>query len=156
MSTVIVPTDDEETHILALNHGPLDLRDRAHDGQYQELHDQDADDTGSEDDPQPQALEAGSSSSSEAEEEDGTETPTAGTYARPRPFVRASARIHPRDQRWEVAKHNLRIVQERLDAEMANAAQGVVMSEGGYIAMMNAIKTLWEQMSPRSDPIEAN
>ena len=96
--------------------------------------------------------------SSSSEDEDGNETPTAGTYARPRPFVRSEARIHPRAQRRDVVKRNLRIVQEQLDMEMANAAQGVVMSEGGYIAMMNAIKTLWEQLSPHPDPrpVEVN
>jgi len=156
-STVVVPTIHyERHHHIHRQHGPLDLRDHARQSQYQELHDQDADNTGSEDDPEPPALVAESSSSSEAEEDDGTERPTAGTYARPRPFVRAAARIHPRDQRWEVAKRNLRIVQEQLDTEMANAVQGVVMSEGGYIAMMNAIKTLWEQMSPHADPVEVN
>jgi hypothetical protein len=157
-STVIIPSAHYEHHRFAQAHSPIGLRDHAPEGQYQELRDQDADNTGSEGDPQPPALVAESSSSSEAEEDDGTETPTAGTYARPRPFVRAAARIHPRDQRWEVAKRNLRIVQEQLDTEMASAVQGVVMSEGGYIAMMNAIKTLWEQLSPHPDPdpVEVN
>lgn len=127
-------------------------RDRVVAGRYRELRDQDADTTGSEDEPEPPALTAESSSSSEAEEDDGTETPTAGTYARPRPFVRAAARIYPQDHRWEVVKRNLRIVQEQLDTEMASAVQGVVMSEGGYIAMMNAIRALWEEMCPRPDP----
>ncbi len=127
-------------------------RDRVVAGRYRELRDQDADTTGSEGEPGPPTLAAESSSSSETEEDDGTERPTAGTYARPRPFVRAAARIHPQDRRWEVAKRNLRIVQEQLDTEMASAAQGVVMSEGGYIAMMNAIKALWEQMCPHPDP----
>lgn len=134
-------------------------RDHAAEGRYHELRDQDVDTTGSEGEsepPEPPALAAESSSSSEAEEDDGTETPTAGAYARPRPFVRAAARIHPQDLRWEAAKRNLRIVQEQLDTEMASAVQGVVMSEGGYIAMMNAIKTLWEQLSPHSDPVEVN
>lgn len=158
-STVIEPTVHyDERHHVHRQHGPIDLRGPAVERRYRELRDQDTDNTGSEDEPQPPALAAESSSSSEAEEDDGTETPTAGTYARPRPFVRAAVRIHPQDQRWEVAKRNLRIVQEQLDTEMASAVQGTVMSEGGYIAMMNAIKALWEQMSPHPgpDPVEVN
>jgi len=154
-STVIEPTVHYERHHINRQHGPLDLRHPAVERRYRELRDQDTDNTGSEDEPQPPALAAASSSS---EDEDGAETPTAEAYARPRPFVRGAVCIHPQDQRWEVAKRNLRFVQEQLDTEMASAVQGAVMSEGGYIAMMNAIKALWEQMSPHPgpDPVEVN
>ena len=48
-----------------------------------------------------------------------------------------------------LVKNQLRIIQEHLDTEMANASQGVVMSEGAYLAMMNAVKVLWEAVDPR-------
>tara|TARA_B100000575_G_C23132796_1_gene657399 strand:- start:1034 stop:2368 length:1335 start_codon:yes stop_codon:yes gene_type:complete len=145
-----------ERNLAAQTHSPRQLHAHALESQYRELRDQDTNTTDSEDEPPPPTLAAASPSSSEAEEDDGTETPTAGAYARPRPFVRAAVRIHPQNQRWEVAKRNLRIVQEQLDTEMASATQGVVMSEGGYIAMMNAIKVLWEQLSPGPLPVEVN
>lgn len=145
-----------ERNLAAQTHSPRQLHAHALESQYRELRDQDTNTTDSEDEPPPPTLAAASPSSSEAEEDDGTETPTAGAYARPRPFVRAAVRIHPQNQRWEVAKRNLRIVQEQLDTEMASATQGVVMSEGGYIVMMNAIKVLWEQLSPGPLPVEVN
>ena len=148
-STVVIPSIHYERHTLARAHAPGFVH--AHlPGElerYRELRDQDADNSGWEDEPLPPAMMEASSSS---EDDDGAETPTAGTYARPRRFVRATARIHPQDQRRDVAKRSLRIVQEQLDTEMANAAQGIVMSEGAYVAIMNAIKVIWEQLDPRS------
>ena len=41
-------------------------------------------------------------------------------------------------------KDQLRIVQERVDAEMASASQGAVFSEGAYLDIMNAVKKIWE------------
>ena len=41
-------------------------------------------------------------------------------------------------------KDQLRVVQERVDAEMASASQGAVFSEGAYLDVMNAVKTIWE------------
>ena len=95
-------------------------------------------------------MDASSSSAEEEdhEDEEGNERPTAGTYARPRPFMHSQARVHPRDELRNVAKRNLRIIQEQLDTEMANAAQGLVMGEGAYVAMMNAVKGLWESVDP--------
>ena len=89
----------------------------------------------------PTLVDASSSSAEEEdhEDEEGNERPTAGTYARPRPFMHSQARVHPRDELRNVAKRNLRIIQEQLDTEMANAAQGLVMGEGAYVAMMNAV-----------------
>mgnify|MGYP004351099505 CR=1 FL=1 len=58
--------------------------------------------------------------------------------------MRSVVRVHPQGQRQDVAKRNLRIIQEQLDTEMANANNGVVMNEGAYVGMMNAVKHIWE------------
>ena len=96
----------------------------------------------------PTLVDASSSSAEEEdhEDEEGNERPTAGTYARPRPFYYTPERCQA--QLRNVAKRNLRIIQEQLDTEMANAAQGLVMGEGAYVAMMNAVKGLWESVDP--------
>lgn len=44
----------------------------------------------------------------------------------------------------ERIKQSLRVVQERVDAEMVGASQGEVFSEGAYLDIMNAIKQIWE------------
>ena len=44
----------------------------------------------------------------------------------------------------ERIKQSLRVVQERVDAEMASAALGEVFSEGAYLDIMNSIKGIWE------------
>lgn len=115
---------------------------------------------------QPPTLAATSSSSSEEEEgeeeedgeedddyydddyydDEGNERPTAGTYARPRPFARGAVRAALQHHLRAAAKRNLRIIQEQLDTEMANANEGIVMSEGAYVAMMNAVKAVWESV----------
>jgi hypothetical protein len=41
-------------------------------------------------------------------------------------------------------KDQLRLVQERVDAEVSSAAQGAVFSEGAYLEIMNAVKKIWE------------
>ena len=89
----------------------------------------------------PTELAEGSGSS----EDDENEAPTAGTYAQPRAFVRLGL-----SRRESVAglasaiKGRLRAVQEHLDTEMANSNDGVVLSEGAYLGMMEAIKHIWE------------
>lgn len=142
-----MPSTHYQRHILARAHAPGFVRDHSLEEleRYRELGDQDADNSGWEDEPLPPTPAEASSSS---EDEDGAETPTAWAYARPRRFIRGAACIHPQDQCRDVAKRNLRIVQEQLDTEMANAEQGIVMSEGAYVTIMNAIKVLWEQLDP--------
>ena len=79
--------------------------------------------------------------------------PTAGAYAQPRPYTDQSRQVAAVWQRRNHAKRQLRVVQEQLDSEMANAREhGSVMSEGGYVAMMNAIKALWESVATDPEP----
>jgi hypothetical protein len=59
--------------------------------------------------------------------------------------VQEARRVH--------VKNNLRIIQEQLDTEMANASRGVVMSEGAYLVMMTAIKVIWESVDPQPGEI---
>ena len=155
-TTVVVQTPYDERHLVTRARGPLSTRDygpedleRWHDWDPS-IDGSDADDDGNSNQPPTVAAE----SSSSAEEDDENEIPTAGAYARPRPFVRSVVRVHPLEAYACTAKRNLRILQEQLDTEMANAAQGIVMSEGAYVAMMNAIKALWEQVDPH--PTEVN
>jgi len=78
-------------------------------------------------------------------EDDENEAPTAGAYAQPRAFVRLG--LSRRESVAELAtaiKGRLRAVQEHLDTEMANSNNGVVLSEGAYLGMMEAIKHIWE------------
>jgi len=162
-TTVVLQTPHHENHLQARARGPAFTRDYGPED-LERWHDwdpsvdaSDADDNGGdEDDQQPPTLAADSSSSSSAEEDDDDENerPTAGTYARPRPFVRSVVRVHPREAFNCLVKNELRTIQEQLDTEMANAAQGVVMSEGAYLTMMNAVKVLWEAVDPR--PAEVN
>lgn len=44
----------------------------------------------------------------------------------------------------DAIKEHLRAVQEKLDAELAAAAQGTVFSEGSYVSIMESIKKAWE------------
>jgi hypothetical protein len=86
------------------------------------------------------------SGSSEYDDDEENEVPTAGAYARPRAFVRfesLSRRERTHGMVTEI-KRNLRTVQEKLDEEMANANKGIVMSEGAYLCMMQAVKKAWE------------
>jgi hypothetical protein len=145
-TTVRIHGPPQERHILARARGPAFTRDYAPED-LERWHDwdpsvdgSDADDDNSNDRPPTLAAE----SSSTEDDDDENERPTAGTYARPRPFVRSVVRVHPREALCFVVKHQLRIIQEQLDTEMANATQGVVMGEGAYLAMMNAVKVLWE------------
>ena len=122
-------------------------------------HDSDAPDEDL-DEEHPPTLTAASSSSAEEDDDyddyyddddyddddEGNERPTAGAYARPRPFVRSAGSAAAQDRLRAAAKRNLRIIQEQLDAEMANANQGIVMGEGAYVAMMNAVKGIWESV----------
>ena len=90
----------------------------------------------------PELLEASSSST---DEDDENEDPTAGAYAHPRAFTRLGAtRRESVTDIVSAIKRNLRAVQEQLDAEIANASTGEVMSEGAYVSMMGAIKNAWE------------
>ena len=109
------------------------------------------DDEDNDNNDQPLTLASESSSSAEEEEED--ETPTAGTYARPRPYARSTMRVTWQEARRVHVKNNLRIIQEQLDTEMANASRGVVMSEGAYLMMMTAIKVIWESVDPQPGEI---
>ena len=78
-------------------------------------------------------------------EDDENEAPTAGAYAQPRAFVRLGmARRESVAELVSSIKGSLRAIQEQLDTEMANANNGVVMSEGAYVGMMNAVKHVWE------------
>lgn len=151
-TTVVLRTPAYDAHLPAQGRGPAFTRDygpedleRWHDWDPS-IDGSDADDDG-DDDVRPPTLAAESSSSTEDDEEN--ERPTAGTYARPRPYVRSVVRVHPREAMSCLVKNQLRIIQEQLDTEMANATQGVVMSEGAYLAMMNAVKVLWEAVGPQ-------
>ena len=64
-----------------------------------------------------------------------------------------SRRRLPREAFGGLVKNQLRTIQEQLDTEMANAGQGVVMSEGAYLTMMNAVKVLWEQVDTRPEEV---
>ena len=78
-------------------------------------------------------------------EDDENEAPTAGAYAQPRAFVRLGvARRESVAELVSSIKGSLRAMQEQLDTEMANANNGVVMNEGAYVGMMNAVKHIWE------------
>ncbi len=132
-TTYVVQTPHYERHILARARGPLSLRE--------------ASDTESEAEPGPTLLASDSSDSDASDEE-----ATAGAYARPRAYV---SRAQTQRTRREAFKRHLRVIQEQLDTEAASAAQGRVMSEGGYVSMMNAIKSLWELTDPPS-PAEVN
>jgi len=127
------------TYSRALEHAiPSELTEREREGS--ETSDVESDDA--EDQyvlPEELAEELGSS------EDDENEAPTAGAYAQPRAFVRLG--LTRRESVAELAsaiKGSLRAVQEHLDTEMANSNNGVVLSEGAYVGMMDAIKHIWE------------
>lgn len=143
-----------DTHLLLRGRGPAFPRDYGPED-LERYHDWDPadDDSDADDDDngngRPPTLAAESSSSTDEDDDEENERPTAGTYARPRPYVRSVVPVHPREAMSCLVKNQLRIIQEQLDTEMANATQGVVMSEGAYLAMMNAVKVLWESVDPQ-------
>ena len=155
-STVVMQTQHYESRLFTRARGPHFTRDYGPED-LERWHDWDPpDDVLDADDDRPPTLAAESSSSAEEEYEDEdeeNETPTAGTYARPRPYVRSTVTVTWQEARRVHVKNNLRIIQEQLDTEMANASRGVVMSEGAYLAMMNAVKAIWESMDPQSGEV---
>lgn len=152
--TVMMHGPRDDAHLPAQGRGPAFTRDYAPED-LERWHDWDPENDASDDDDddngngQPPTLAAESSSSAEDDDDEENERPTAGTYARPRPYVRSVVRVHPQEAMSCLVKNQLRIIQEHLDTEMANASQGVVMGEGAYLAMMNAVKVLWEAVDPR-------
>ena len=142
-------------HRVTRAHGPAFTRIQGPED-LERWHDWGPADEGSDDDDdgnRPPTLAAESSSSAEEDEDDENEIPTAGTYARPRRFARNVMRVTVQEARRVHVKNSLRIIQEQLDTEMANAAQGIVMSEGAYVAMMNAIKIVWESVDPQPEEV---
>jgi hypothetical protein len=154
-TTVWMHGPHDDAHLPAQGRGPAFTRDYAPED-LERWHDwdpsidaSDADDDDDNGNDRPPTLAAESSSSAEEYDDEENERPTAGTYARPRPYVRSVVPVHPREAVSCLVKNQLRIIQEQLDTEMANATQGVVMSEGAYLAMMNAVKVLWEAVDPQ-------
>lgn len=125
---------------------------------------EDASDTESDGSPAPVRLASASSSGSEDDNEGENEGENGGAGARGivrlgaarRAIARASRSgwagdrraIHPAPlpapSYQKRIRQSLRVVQERVDAEMAGAAQGEVFSEGAYLDIMNAVKKVWE------------
>lgn len=102
---------------------------------------------GGEDEPPAAIRTYSESSSSQSEPEEGADVEIRmGRMARARRSLVFPAnhprRLLPQDQTR--IRHQLRVLQERLDAEMANASDGVAFSEGAYLSMMNAVKAIWE------------
>ena len=56
----------------------------------------------------------------------------------------AARSLRPAPRYQQRIKDHLRVVQERLDAEIVSASRGEVLSEGAYLDIMNAIKHIWE------------
>lgn len=105
-------------------------------------------DTDEDEDEMPPALQAHSeSSSSQSEPEDG-----ADEEVRVRRLARARrSLVFPTNhtglmlsQQQIRIRQQLRVLQECLDAEIATAADGTAFSEGAYLSMINAVKTIWE------------
>lgn len=132
---------------------------------YREIEDdpiEDASDVDSVSDASPIPVRLASGSSSDGEDEGQAATFRAPDALRRREIVMASRSgyrsghvttrlgraIHPAPLPsppfHERIKQSLRVVQERVDAEIASAALGEVFSEGAYLDIMNAIKGIWE------------
>ena len=101
--------------------------------------DPDPNDVESDDEPMPLMLAPESSSSED-------EAPIAGHRMRLDPSISSRAKLL--SIRRNEAKQNLRIIQEQLETEMSNAQKGVVMTEGSYLIMMNALKAIWPLTKP--------
>lgn len=96
-------------------------------------------DSDSDDEPMPLMLAPESSSSED-------EAPIAGAHARLEPSI--SSRAQTLSIRRNVAKQNLRIIQEQLETEISNAKEGIVMTDGAYLIMMNALMAIWPFTKP--------
>lgn len=74
------------------------------------------------------------------------EAPIAGAHARLEPSI--SSRAQTLSIHRNVAKQNLRIIQEQLETEISNAKEGIVMTDGAYLIMMNALMAIWPFTKP--------